>query len=489
MRKLIIEKLKGIKYLEFTLPEKNGVYMLAGANGAGKTTILTCINRIGDSMAFANAFRNTGTWNKADQYRSARIIYELDGQSVLFKKESKRWAATPRKGSRLLGNFGYSSSVFISADSKRIDIKADDIRPGNTTQVEQEICNAMNLLFDTDKYTQLKRLRNTNGRGKHPTYFYLLKDSQYYYSEKRFSTGELALVRLCEKLYRAQPDTMILLDEAELALHPRVQVNLLDYLKKQADEKNLTIFISSHSPAMIKGIDKNCLYLLEDCGNGNMKVVNPCYPALALGEVDIEKSNTFDYVIFVEDDIAREILRHMLNRYINIEPQNASAQCYVVPVGGFEQTARLMANTKDRLLAQSKVFALVDADAFDDIDSKPKFKDLHDRFPQYVRSLGFTPENWLVDTFEHAENAFRDKIREIFHLEQKDVLLSKEYQNCNSSKPRQLAKDKFSVIVDMLSSAYGSSFEVTRDRFIEMAVNNLADGQIKSILNPVFTMK
>lgn len=74
MRKLIIEKLKGIKYLEFTLPEKNGVYMLAGANGAGKTTILTCINRIGDSMAFANAFRNTGTWNKADQYRSARII-------------------------------------------------------------------------------------------------------------------------------------------------------------------------------------------------------------------------------------------------------------------------------------------------------------------------------------------------------------------------------------------------------------------------------
>ena len=47
MKRLItIRNLKGIRSLDFELPNKFGVYLLVGENGAGKTTLLTCMHRI-----------------------------------------------------------------------------------------------------------------------------------------------------------------------------------------------------------------------------------------------------------------------------------------------------------------------------------------------------------------------------------------------------------------------------------------------------------
>ena len=39
MRKIIIENLRCIKKLEFSLPQKQGIYLLVGANGRGKSTL------------------------------------------------------------------------------------------------------------------------------------------------------------------------------------------------------------------------------------------------------------------------------------------------------------------------------------------------------------------------------------------------------------------------------------------------------------------
>ena len=51
-----IHNTKGIKRLTFTFPEHKGVYLLVGPNGTGKTTLLTCIDRICNPYAFARGF-------------------------------------------------------------------------------------------------------------------------------------------------------------------------------------------------------------------------------------------------------------------------------------------------------------------------------------------------------------------------------------------------------------------------------------------------
>lgn len=73
--------------------------------------------------------------------------------------------------------------------------------------------------------------------------YYTIKEANgKYYSEKRFSTGELALLRLVEQLKNVHDNSLVLLDEAEMALHPRIQVNLIKHLIEKAQEKKYNYF-------------------------------------------------------------------------------------------------------------------------------------------------------------------------------------------------------------------------------------------------------
>lgn len=47
------------------------------------------------------------------------------------------------------------------------------------------------------------------------------------------------------------------------------------------------MFISTHSITMIKATDKHHIMLLNDKGRGRFEVLNPCYPAKAIGCVDL----------------------------------------------------------------------------------------------------------------------------------------------------------------------------------------------------------
>lgn len=489
-KEIIIENLKGIKNLKFPIPEKKGVYLLVGPNGIGKSTLLLCMHRICNNLAFATGFKDTSTWNEADQYTQARIKYNVDGKCITFRKSAKRWSPLPRKNSdHVLKMFGFSDSVFIQADSRRIEIKQDELRKGNLENASEDVKGSLNQLFDTQKYKNLRRLRNSNGRGRNATYFYVLKDDTKYYSEKRFSTGELALVRLVEQIQEVEGHALILLDEAELALHPKVQIKLLDYLREKAEEKHLMIFVSTHSPTMIRATQKEQIYLLKEIRQGEIKLITPCYPASAVGTVDYEATNIFDYIFFVEDDVARALLKHMLGRYQILEDRISTAMYNIIPVGGFAQTAEMAIHTNERVFAKSKVFAVVDQDAFENLDEKPVFSKLLKEHPKHIKGFPFTPENWLIERFEKSSNELKEKIRKEFKVEVDEILSNTEYKKCNSTKPRQLAKDKFNVVIQKIEAASGESEDVAKDTLIKFIVTEMAEGELKRFLGPMFSTK
>lgn len=487
MRKIIIENTKGIRKLEFVFPESEGVYLLAGANGTGKTTLFVCMERICNPLAFARGFTASRSWNAVDQFENASVLYETDHMRVRFRKKTAKWAPTPRKGSStLLQSFGFSDVIFVRADAKRIDISQDDLRAGNFVAADSEIKNTLNNLLETQKYSGLKRLRNANGRGRQATYYYTIRENNgKYYSEKRFSTGELALLRLVEQLKNVHENTLVLLDEAEMALHPRIQVNLIDYLKKKAHEKNITIFVSTHSPTIIKAMNKENIIMLNDVGNGEIETISPCYPAKAIGCVDFESSNIFDYVFFVEDEMARTILKHALNRYITLVPSHTTALTSIIPVGGFWQTAEMAVRTHQQLLSQSKVYAFVDEDAFDNLENKSKFRELRTNYPNLIRTLGFTPEVWLVQKLENASNALKSEIQANFHADLARIFQSREYQNCSSQAERKLAKQQWDVIVEKLRLTSGDMVNIVNDKLIQTIIYDIDSAKIFSILGPV----
>lgn len=73
MYKITLKNIKSINYLEFSFPDKNGVYLLTGGNGCGKTTLLIALNRLGDNLAFSKNIKTSTAG--FDSFRDAQIIY------------------------------------------------------------------------------------------------------------------------------------------------------------------------------------------------------------------------------------------------------------------------------------------------------------------------------------------------------------------------------------------------------------------------------
>lgn len=490
MKKIVIEHTKNIGHLELRIPERAGVYLLVGANGAGKTTVLVCLDRICNSNGFARGFSTSRSFGEVDQYENAAIKYEMDNPNttLLYRKKSRRWAVSPKGGSRFLSNFGFAQSIFIRADSKRIDASDDEIQQGRFVAAPQSLKRTLNTLFETTRFNRLMKLRVGRGRGRNTCDFYVIKESENrYYSEKRFSTGELAILRLIERLDSVSNNSLVLLDEAEMALHPRIQKNLLEYLKRISIEKNLTVFISTHSITMIKATDKAHIMSLEECENGHYKIINPCYPAKAIGNVDFMDNIIYDAVFFVEDEMAHLLLKKMIRKCCEHDHRFSTVTNCIVPVGGYEQTAMLAINTKQRLLNRSSVFAVWDEDVFTEtIPQVQRIADLYNAHRDLIYRLGCTPELWMIDKLEATDHQICQEIRNQFHTEVTSIIHSAEYLACNSPKPRKLAKQKMDVVIAKLSGASGESSDVVLERFADILIENAYTiGQICSLVAPM----
>ena len=111
--RVIVENIRNIKRLEFNLPPE-GVTLLVGANGIGKTSLLTCLARIGSSSAFRESFISPRTSNPniVSPYEDSSVEYITGQGRVTFQKTKKKWQPKPKSSTNLLKYFGYSSVVY-----------------------------------------------------------------------------------------------------------------------------------------------------------------------------------------------------------------------------------------------------------------------------------------------------------------------------------------------------------------------------------------
>lgn len=460
---------------------------MVGANGTGKTTLLVCMERICNPFAFARGFANAKNISGIDNYSNASIRYDTDTVSLNFRKKKSKWACTPRKDSKaLLANFGFFNTVFVKADSKRIDANSEEIRNGTYIDCDNRIITAMNDIFETEKYTKLQQLKIGNGRGKSATYIYVLKlNMKYYYSEKRFSSGELAVLRLVEKINSSEAKILFLLDEAEMALHPRIQKNLYNYLKEKSKELDLMVIVSTHSSTLIKSVPKENIILLSPKEDNTVEVVFSCYPARAIGCIDFEVNNIFDFIFFVEDDMARNLLKKQVEKYINLEPDHKTLKYTIIPVGGYQETAKLAIRTDNQLFQNSKVFAVLDKDAFVEGFKNPQFYSIYTANKHLIKSLGCTPEQWIVEHLENGTGEMLNKLKRIFHCELHTIKNNPEYKKVKGQNIRKIAKVKLDIIISIVKSYSGDNEDIIIDKLIELIIKDMTDGEIKEIIAPM----
>ena len=121
MYKIKLQNIKGIREMIFPFPERKGVYVLTGANGCGKTSLLVALCRLGDKMAFTHyrVNANATAGPKIDAYQNASVTYVHDDESVSYIRKGIRWVPSPRTKSNFIGTFPFVNTLFVSTTGMR----------------------------------------------------------------------------------------------------------------------------------------------------------------------------------------------------------------------------------------------------------------------------------------------------------------------------------------------------------------------------------
>ena len=96
------------------------------------------------------------------------------------------------------------------------------------------------------------------------------------YSELHMAAGERAILRLSQEIAQLE-DALVLIDEVEAGLHPRIQHLLMLELQQLALRNDLQIIVTSHSPVVLDSVPMHARIFLERTDTGQVRVVREPY--------------------------------------------------------------------------------------------------------------------------------------------------------------------------------------------------------------------
>lgn len=82
------------------------------------------------------------------------------------------------------------------------------------------------------------------------------------YTEAFAGSGEFAVVRIVTSVMEAPDQSLILLDEPEVSLHPGAQDRLVDFLTTSVKKHKHQVVISTHSPAIVRKLPPEAIKVL-----------------------------------------------------------------------------------------------------------------------------------------------------------------------------------------------------------------------------------
>lgn len=331
-----IHNIKSIEDLEIDLPIEKGLYAITGQNGSGKSTVVTCASSVFFTMPMNDYFGKTED--------DAKISFSLNGATRSWIKEEGKWK-TNNTGSMNIKGFYEGSIIFgnrfrnTSYDSLK---KLDRINDSDLVIAEDFIRENLGMILHNNKkfYEKLLKLNPAKQQFNRDIFYYQKGNKRV--SQFHMSTGENLLISILNSINIRNSDRaslskpcLLFLDEIELALHPSSLKRLVFFLKNISDQYNYAIYFSTHSIELISAINPDNIFFLNRHSDNTIEILNPCYPAYATRI--LYDHNGYDYVILVEDDLAKEIMKRILKQYSLLN----NKLIHILPCGGYTNVIEL----------------------------------------------------------------------------------------------------------------------------------------------------
>ena len=310
-------RLDGIRgFNNLRVPFDYPVSVIAGGNTTGKSTVLfaaACAYKVPGagikdfvpSTLFPDYRPKLG--GREDMRQEVTIEFNhltLNGPLSMRWRRDKGWnrsffgrknASQPERQVylRTLSNLSNPSEVRGALNMSRLKSKPEET-PLTAAQIE--FAHQM-LPF---KYSEVVDLSSGN-----KNLLFAAQKGGAAYSELHMAAGERAILRLSQEITQLD-GALVLIDEVEAGLHPRVQQLLMLHLQQLALRKNLQIIVTSHSPVVLYSVPLNGRIFLDRDELSGEVVVRPAYRDLIQNAL-YGRSNE-ELKLLCEDEIAEGIL-------------------------------------------------------------------------------------------------------------------------------------------------------------------------------------
>lgn len=470
--KITIHKIKSIQNGILNLPMENGLYAIVGNNGTGKSTIMYSMAQLINRNSLYGFKINA---RDDDSFVEFEYNGRINRWNIKRHPNDNNKVFMPIPEDRIRINGMYEGSLFFgfrfqNDEKVRQLIYDKKIHEDMLIESNSYIVKQLGFILHGDEtyYTNshIVRLKNYNtvkklGLKETP---YFIKENNAIYSQYEMSSGECLMLSLLHFIYYSivlrsldpkQP-VLMLIDEVEVALHPIAISRFLDLLADLVNErKNLIIYITSHSPEVIRKINPRNIFKIE-LNNGNtgnsLDIVNPCYPSYAIRDVFMHDG--FDWLLLVEDKLAKILLE----RIISDLKLNNSKLIHIAPVGGWQNVLKLQYDLyKNNVLGVGKnIISILDGDIKSECAKDPLYKDLPKRFLP-IPSIEKYLKNVLID--KKNSEIFKSINDEFFQLKSLKEIVN-DYKN-NIKTNDNNGKELYNILLKALKER-----NVDEDSFI-----------------------
>ncbi|MBL0662787.1 ATP-dependent nuclease [Aeromonas caviae] len=371
--KVKIKNIKNIQSAEIDIPIEGGVYSFVGGNGSGKSTLMLILSVIVSPRRYSML--------QPEDYSDLSeidIIINTENSNMENKwrvNEKSKWSSNIRP---IYLNGVYEGSLFYGSrfeDSRIVDqlIRNKSINTTHIVDAFDYVKENLSYILhgDFDHYKDMKKIKNKKTseelRLTNVPYFMMTPNGALL-SQYRMSSGECLLISLLNYIYctivnngrgyGVKTIAPVFIDEIELALHPIAIARLISFLDELTKAfPKVCVYLTSHSPEVIRSLKPENMFLIQNI-QGDITIVNPCYPSYAIRE--IYRHDGFDYLILAEDKLAEKLIDITLTE-LNMK---SSKLIHISPVGGWRNVLSLHLNLlKNNVMGVNrKIISILDGD-------------------------------------------------------------------------------------------------------------------------------
>ena len=301
--------------IDFKFP----IVAVVGENGSGKSTIIQCAasvyqNEDAALTHFPSEFFPDTPWERIIDaeirfnYRdpmtnSADQLFASTSRSESIRKTKVRWRGYSKRPIRHVEHIDLSRVQPISARTGYARLANPQLKEGTVDAWDDEKIDLLSQVMG-HRYESARTSQVEDFGGRVP----VLSRSGRPYSGFHQGAGETTMFEFLER--ELKPKSLVLIDEIETSLHPRVQRLILRKLAEIARVKEIQIILTTHSQTILEELPLEArLYVLKQ-EDGVRQVVTGVSPEFAMTKMDEDRHPECD--VYVEDSRSEILLNEIL---------------------------------------------------------------------------------------------------------------------------------------------------------------------------------